>query len=323
MRRHVCLVLPLSIATVVGCGEPIAAPDIEQPAIGQPLFAVFNTDPTATVTPVAGGFVLRKELGGFGNYGVADGRSDILYSPEDDQWNFDMSVISDGIVSATAVISLVLDDHYGRPESQYVGTITLNGTQVFSGGFSTLGVSHGVPFGGIFTNWQSVSFAFSDLAPSTYTVAIDNNTTGPLFGDWIAIDFIEIHVETTPPVIEVDLDIKPGSDPNSINCNNDKESIAVAILTTGDFDATTVDHTTVTFEGASETHVDKKTGLARRHEEDVDGDGDTDLVLHFRLGDTDLTCDSTEGTLSGETFDGQAIEGTDAVRMVDQGGGKP
>jgi len=39
---------------------------------------------------------------------------------------------------------------------------------------------------------------------------------------------------------------------------------------------------------ASETHVDKKTGESRRHEEDVDGDGDTDLVFHFRLSDTDL-----------------------------------
>jgi len=117
-------------------------------------------------------------------------------------------------------------------------------------------------------------------------------------------------------VIPVDIGIKPGSDRNSINCNNKKGVIAVAILTTEDFDATTVDHTTVTFEGASETHVDKKSGEAHRHEEDVDGDGDTDLVFHFRLGDTGLTCDSTEGTLIGETFDGQAIEGADAVRMV-------
>ena len=69
--------------------------------------------------------------------------------------------------------------------------------------------------------------------------------------------------------------------------------------------------------------LDRRTGVARRHKEDVDGDGDTDLVLHFGLGDTDLTCDSTEGTLTGETFDGQDIEGSDAVRMVDQGGGRP
>ncbi len=114
----------------------------------------------------------------------------------------------------------------------------------------------------------------------------------------------------------MDIDIKPGSDPNSINCENPMGVIAVAILTTAAFDATTVDHTTVTFEGASETHVDKKSGEARRHAEDVDGDGDTDLVLHFRLGDTGLTCASTDGTLTGSTFGGQAIEGADSVRMV-------
>jgi len=122
--------------------------------------------------------------------------------------------------------------------------------------------------------------------------------------------------ELVRPFIEVEIDIKPGSDPNSINCKNEKGVIAVAILTSEDFDATTVDHTTVLFEGASETHVNKKSGEPRRHEEDVDGDADTDLVFHFRVGDTNLGCSSTEGTLIGETFDGQAIEGTDAVRMV-------
>ena len=45
-----------------------------------------------------------------------------------------------------------------------------------------------------------------------------------------------------------------------INCNDEGEVITVAILTTEDFDATTIDHTTVTFEGAGEIHLDKKTG---------------------------------------------------------------
>ena len=116
--------------------------------------------------------------------------------------------------------------------------------------------------------------------------------------------------------IPVDIDIKPGSDPNSILCTNEKGVIATAILTTDDFDATTVDHTTVTFEGASETHVNKKNGEPRRHEEDVDKDGDIDLVFHFRFGDTDLTCGITEGTLKGETFDGQLIQGTDSVNQI-------
>jgi hypothetical protein len=99
-------------------------------------------------------------------------------------------------------------------------------------------------------------------------------------------------------VLWVDIDIKAGSDPNSINCTNDRGVIPVAILTTADFDATAVDHTTVMFEGAAETHVDKKTGLPRRHEEDVDSDGDRDLVFHFRYGNTGFDCSSTEGVLN-------------------------
>ena len=113
----------------------------------------------------------------------------------------------------------------------------------------------------------------------------------------------------------VDIDLNPGEGANTINCTK-SGVIPVAILTSDDFDATTVDHTTVRFEGASEAHVDKKSGEPRRHEEDVDGDGDPDLVFHFRADETDFTCESTEATLTGETFDGQAIEGTAAVRMV-------
>jgi hypothetical protein len=123
-------------------------------------------------------------------------------------------------------------------------------------------------------------------------------------------------IRIQPHVIYVDIDIKPGSYPNSIRCDNKNEIITVAVLTTEDFDAMTVDHTSVSFEGASEIHVDKKTGEPLRHVEDVDLDGDLDLVFHFRLGDTGLTCGSMQATLVGETIDGIPIEGTDSVRMV-------
>lgn len=117
--------------------------------------------------------------------------------------------------------------------------------------------------------------------------------------------------------VSVTIDIKPGSDPNSINCNNINKVIAVAILTTEDFDAAGVDNTAVTFQNASETHLDSRSGEPKRHEEDVDGDGDIDLIFHFRMGETDLTCNSVEAMIEGKTFHGQPIRGIDKVRMIE------
>jgi sugar lactone lactonase YvrE len=110
--------------------------------------------------------------------------------------------------------------------------------------------------------------------------------------------------------IQVAIDIKPGSDPNSINPKS-KGNIPVAILTTGDFDATTVDPLSVEFgpDGATESH-------GRGHIEDVDGDGDDDLVLHFRTQDTGIQCGDTSASLTGETFSGQMIEGSDSINTV-------
>ena len=113
-----------------------------------------------------------------------------------------------------------------------------------------------------------------------------------------------------PAIIEVDIDIKPGSDPNAINPAS-KGLIPVAILTTEDFDALTVSPSTVQFgpAGASIAH-------RSAHLEDVDGDGELDLVLHFRTQESGILCGDAEASLTGETFDGQPIQGSDIVITV-------
>ena len=120
-------------------------------------------------------------------------------------------------------------------------------------------------------------------------------------------DVMLLHYST---VITVDIDIKPGSFPNSINPRS-RGVIPVAILTTATFDATTVDPMSVEFgpSGASETHG---TG----HIEDADGDGDDDLVLHFRTQDTGIQCADTSASLMGQTFGGQSILGSDSINTV-------
>jgi len=111
------------------------------------------------------------------------------------------------------------------------------------------------------------------------------------------------------PTITVPVDIKPGSDPNSINLKS-KGVVPVAVLTTGDFDASMVDPSTVQFAGAFPL---------RWAMEDVAGDGDEDLLLHFKTQDLALNQNSTEATLTGETTGGMYVRGVDAVNIVPKG----
>jgi hypothetical protein len=108
----------------------------------------------------------------------------------------------------------------------------------------------------------------------------------------------------------IDIDISPGNGTNAINPRS-RGVMAVAILFTEDFDAATVDPLSVAFgsDGAAEMHD-------RGHIEDVDGDGDDDLVLHFRTQETGIQCGDTSALLTGETVDGTSIEGADAITTV-------
>jgi hypothetical protein len=112
------------------------------------------------------------------------------------------------------------------------------------------------------------------------------------------------------PVLNVAIDIKPGEFPNSINPKS-KAVITVAIFTTGTFDASSVDPLSVAFgpSKATEAH-------GPGHIEDVDGDGDNDLVLHFNTQKTGIACGQDSAGLTGSTEDGQEIEGSDSIQTV-------
>jgi hypothetical protein len=119
-----------------------------------------------------------------------------------------------------------------------------------------------------------------------------------------------IQTLTTIFSLKVNIDIEPDSDTNPINPKS-QGVIPVAILTTSTFDATNVDPLSVEFgsNGATESH-------GRGHIEDVNGDGKPDLVLHFRTQETGIQCGDTSASLTGETFDGHAIQGSDLIQTV-------
>ena len=133
------------------------------------------------------------------------------------------------------------------------------------------------------------------------------------YGDESSIDlwiFSDTPINLQPPPSggpeEITIDIKPGSDLNSINLKS-KGVVPVAVLTTEDFDAGDVDPDTVEFAGASPL---------RWAIEDVDNDGNDDMLFHFKTQELNLDENSTEATLTCKTKDEVEIAGTDKVRIV-------
>lgn len=122
-------------------------------------------------------------------------------------------------------------------------------------------------------------------------------------------------VSITPPPIPVEIDIKPGSWPNTINLGSNGV-IPVAILTTETFDATSVNPSTVQLEGLG-VAVRGKSEKLLANEEDVDEDGDIDLVMKIETENLEPGAwQSGPIVLTGETYDGQAIEGWDDIIIV-------
>lgn len=94
------------------------------------------------------------------------------------------------------------------------------------------------------------------------------------------------------------IDIKPGSDPNSINLKS-KGVVPLALLSSQDFDATTIfkgeTEPTIYFAGAEEV---------RWAIEDVNSDGLNDVIFHFETTQLNLDENSTQGDFTiGYSYD--------------------
>lgn len=139
---------------------------------------------------------------------------------------------------------------------------------------------------------------------SPLPVGIWNDRQTTMQTDWVKVE------STTPDsALSVSIDIKPGSDPNSINPQS-RGVIPVALLSSETFDAAEVDPETVEF-GANDT----TTHAVHYALEDINEDGLEDYIFHFITGLTGIDCESETAVLTGQTGAGE-IRGEDTVRPV-------
>jgi hypothetical protein len=254
--------------------------------VGQPVSGSFIYDPETPLTsaPPSGFFVY---LGGISDWsGTVES-----FSFSDD---LGLAVVGDNVLPG------------GRDLLRFTPGLFLNGFVV--DGFTLVDVrmlwlegSPGVPD---FLIGGSLPAELPDL-PGRLLLDFEN----PSFpGILFSVNFPNLRVTRAPTLVTVD--INPGDSANSINPNS-RGIIPVSILTTDTFDAVQVDPLSVTFGvlPTMESH-------SRSHVEDVDGDGDADLLLHFNTQSTDILCSDTEIWLLGETFDGERITGSDTISTV-------
>ncbi len=113
------------------------------------------------------------------------------------------------------------------------------------------------------------------------------------------------------------VDIKPGGEPNSIRTAS-RGRIPVAILGSEIFDVTEIDVTTLAFgpAGAAPAHDLTDSIVYAEHLGDVNGDGLTDLVSHYRTQETGIAPGDTQACLMGDLISGVPIVGCDTIRTV-------
>jgi hypothetical protein len=124
---------------------------------------------------------------------------------------------------------------------------------------------------------------------------------------------LSIVVGLTPEIIDVEIDIKPGSFPNSINPGSEGTT-PIAVLGSATFDAREVSPTTVTLADAPVKL--KPNGTPMASFEDVNSDGLLDLVVHVITGQMNLNPGDTVATLRGKTLDRLRIRGIDSVQVI-------
>ena len=126
---------------------------------------------------------------------------------------------------------------------------------------------------------------------------------------------------TEAALLDIILKLKQGEGVRNINLKSQGKIAAAVLSVDGEFDAATIDPTTVTLgDGADpDAHVaGNKHGKLMVSWPDLNEDGLNDALFHFNTQDlvaAGLTAETTELVLHGMTTDGVEFTGTDAVAV--------
>jgi hypothetical protein len=145
------------------------------------------------------------------------------------------------------------------------------------------------------------------------TEALDVEVSGGLVYAAAGIEGLRI-IDLGPeyrPTIQVEIDVKPGSDRNAVNPKS-AGLVPVAVLGAEIFDVADIDVTTLAFGpgGAPPARI------VGRERVDLNADGRADLLALFDGEEAGIEVGDTEACLHGETLDGVIVSGCDHVLTV-------
>jgi hypothetical protein len=133
-----------------------------------------------------------------------------------------------------------------------------------------------------------------------------------------ALLFVASEGGNVEEIYPVDITLRPGSSHNPVSINLQARGVLpVAILSSSGFDAREVDRSSVRFgaTGEEESLATLGNGRSQCGEEDVNGNGLTDLVCHFWIQRTDFDYNSTEGILTGSMLNGMRFRGSVEINI--------
>ncbi|MFZ5559889.1 MAG: right-handed parallel beta-helix repeat-containing protein [Patescibacteria group bacterium] len=160
---------------------------------------------------------------------------------------------------------------------------------------------------GIATGTYTIELLTYDQNGQSKEVILEGNTVTDSIQEF-ELNYSKKTIQETEIYRIIDIDIKPDNYPNSINLKS-KGVTPVAVLSDKFFDAKNVAIESIVFAGAKPL---------RGNFEDVDNDGDLDLILHFKTQSLKLSSTDTEAVLVGRLVDGSLIKikGIDSIRIV-------